>query len=167
MNDAAPAPTTRSPHDARDADTELALKLWVVMSRAFNAVSEINRRDIAAEGLTVGEFAVLEVLYHKGPLLLGEVREKVLVSSGGITYLVDRLVGKGLVERRTCDTDRRASYAALTEAGEARIEAIFPDHARMLTSAFGGLDPDEKAEAITLLRKAGLHAAELASQSEG
>lgn len=151
---------------ASEQDIELALKLWIVLSRAFTAVSELNRRDVAATGLTPGEFAVLEVLHHKGPLLLGEVREKVLVSSGGITYLVDRLTEKGLVERRVCETDRRASYAALTGKGTELISAIFPGHARMLARAFGGLDADEKAEAITLVRKAGLHAAELVDAAE-
>lgn len=144
-----------------EQDIELALKLWIVFSRAFIAVSDLNRRDVAATGLTPGEFAVLEVLHHKGPLLLGEVREKILVSSGGITYLVDRLTEKGLVERRVCETDRRASYAALTGKGTELISTIFPGHARMIARAFGGLDAEEKAEAIALVRKAGLHAAEL------
>lgn len=153
--------------DALGSDEELALKLWVVLNRAFSAVSELDRRDVAAMGLTQGEFAVLEVLYHKGPLLLGEIREKILVSSGGITYLVDRLAEKGLVERRACETDRRASYAALTEEGRTKIAEVFPGHARMLSSAFGGLDREEKSEAIRLLKKVGHHAAALGNESSG
>jgi MarR family 2-MHQ and catechol resistance regulon transcriptional repressor len=142
-------------------DVRRALKLWVVLSRAHAAVAELVRRNVAARGLTVSEFAVLEVLYHKGPLHLGDVRRKILVSSGGITYLVDRLEGRGLVERRACPEDRRASYAALTPAGEALIAEIFPAHADALAEAVAGLDPEETVGATDLLRTLGLHAQRL------
>lgn len=146
-----------------EQETQRALKLWIVLSRAFNAVSSHSREDIGRHELTPGEFAVLEALYHKGPMLLGEVQRKILISSGGITYLVDRLQEKGLVERRPCAEDRRALYAALTPKGEARIAEIFPAHARCMAHAVSGLDPEEQKQAIALLRKLGRSAAELES----
>ena len=136
-------------------DENLALKLFVVLARAHGAVQEHTDRDIARHGLTTGEFAILEVLYHRGPLLLGEVQRKILVSSGGVTYLVDRLVQQGLVERRECATDKRARYAALTPAGEALIASIFPEHQAAIERAVAGLDDEEKRVAIDLLRKLG------------
>jgi MarR family 2-MHQ and catechol resistance regulon transcriptional repressor len=137
----------------------LALKLWVVLSRARTAVARHAEADTARHGLSPGEFAVLEVLHHKGPLLLGEVQRKVLVSSGGVTYLVDRLTQKELVERRVCDTDRRATYAALTGAGEALMRRIFPEYAEAIVHAVEGLSDDEIRTAIVLVRKLGLTAA--------
>lgn len=144
------------------AGTELSLKLWVVLNRAYRAVAEIDRESLAGRGLTPGEFAVLEALLHKGPLLLGELRRKVLVSSGGVTYLVDRLQEKGLVRRRMCPEDRRATYAELTEEGEELVLGIFPAHAGTLHRALGGLDAGEKRTAVELLKKLGLQAAERA-----
>src|ERR1700730_16052166 len=91
------------------------LKLFVVLSRAFASVTRHAEADVARHGLTIAEFAILEVLYHKGPQLLGEVQRRILVSSGGISFLVDRLHAKGLVERQTCEEDRRARYAVLTK----------------------------------------------------
>jgi MarR family 2-MHQ and catechol resistance regulon transcriptional repressor len=146
-------------------DRERTLKLWVVLARAHNAVTERVRADLVRHGLTVAEFGVLEALYHKGPMLLGEVQKKILVSSGGITYLMDRLVDKGYAERRLCEEDRRASRAHLTPAGNALIERIFPEHAAMLEEALGGLTAQEKGEAIRLLRKLGLHAASKPAES--
>jgi len=137
-----------------------ALKLWVVLSRAHDAVARLARADIARHGLTEGEFGVLELLFHKGPQLLGEVRRKTLVSSGGTTYLIDRLVGKGLVERRPCPEDRRAIYAALTDEGEALLRGIFPPHAEAIEEAVSGLAPEERRQATVLLRKLGRAAAE-------
>lgn len=142
-------------------DHERTLKLWVVLSRAQDAIKAHVRADVARHDLTTAEFGVLEALYHKAPLLLGEVQKKILVSSGGITYLVDRLEEKGLVERRASPTDRRARHVALTSEGEALIERIFPEHARALEYALSGLDEEEKEQAIRLLRKLGTHAAEL------
>ena len=136
-----------------------ALKLWVVLSRAHDAVRRRVEADIASRGLSAGEFGVLEALYHKGPLLLGEVQRKILVSSGGVTYLVDRLEKQGLVERRACPDDRRARYAALTAAGTALMDGIFPAHAEAIEAAVRGLAADEQAEAIALLRRLGTSAA--------
>jgi MarR family 2-MHQ and catechol resistance regulon transcriptional repressor len=80
------------------------------------------------------------------------VQRRILVSSGGITYLVDRLEKRGLVERRDCPGDRRARFAALTEAGEALIASIFPQHAETIRGALAGLSRDDRREAIRLLR---------------
>jgi MarR family 2-MHQ and catechol resistance regulon transcriptional repressor len=136
-----------------------ALKLWVVLNRAHAAITAKAQDDIKAAGLTVGEFAVLEMLLHKGPTLLGEVQRRVLVSSGGITFLVDRLERKGLVERQNCASDRRARYAVLTPRGEALIRHIFPGHARRLADAMSALTEEEQRLAADLLRKLGLSAA--------
>ncbi|MEX1184854.1 MAG: MarR family transcriptional regulator [Gemmatimonadota bacterium] len=142
-------------------DQALALKLYVVLARAQTAVSRHAEADMARHGLSPGEFAILEVLYHKGPLLLGEVQRKILVSSGGATYLVDRLEHAGLVERRECDEDRRARYAALTRKGQALMKRIFPAHAAVIERAVSSLGSTEKQELTTLLRKLGKAAAQL------
>ena len=145
---------------ADEAGVEQSLKLWVVLSRAAAAVAAHSQADIARHGLTPAEFGVLEALLHRGPLLLGEVQRKILVTSGGVTYLVDRLAAKGLVERRRCEEDRRAWYAALTPDGEALIRDIFPRHAEVIHRAVAGLDEAEKEQTIRLLRTLGRHAAE-------
>lgn len=136
-----------------------ALKLWVVLARAYAAVAERAARDVARHGLTLAEFAVMEALYHKGQLLLGEVQKKILVSSGGVTYLVDRLEQRGLVERRIAPEDRRARYASLTAEGEAFMRRIFPEHAACIAEVAAALAPAEQAELTRMLRDLGLHAA--------
>ena len=155
---------TQRPGSGAAADgetTEVSLKLWVVLARAHNAVQSQVQASVAEHDLTITEFAILEVLYHKGPLLLGEVQRRILVSSGGVTYLVDRLERKGLVERRECPNDRRARYAALTAPGEALIGRIFPEHAQCIARALSGLSLPEQRTAIGLLRALGRTAAEM------
>lgn len=145
----------------RSEPQALALKLWTVLARAYAAVLAHSQADIARHGLKPGEFAVLEALYHKGPMLLGEVQRKILVSSGGITYLVDSLERRGLVERQACEEDRRARYAALTPAGERLIADIFEAHAAAIERAVSGLDLEDRRDAIDVLKRLGLRAAAL------
>jgi MarR family 2-MHQ and catechol resistance regulon transcriptional repressor len=135
------------------------LRLWVIFSRAHNAVAARAQADVVRHGLTIAEFGVLEALHHKGPLLLSEVKAKILVSNAGVTYLVDRLEKRGLVERRRCDRDRRAYYAHLTEEGTEFLQRIFPEHAAAITEAFSVLTDEERATATEILRKLGRHAA--------
>lgn len=137
-----------------------ALKLFVVLARARASVEAHLHANVGAHGLTLTEFGILEVLYHKGPLLLGEVQKRILVSSGGVTYLVDRLEEKGLVERRACTEDRRARYAALTPQGEALIARIFPQHAELIRELMSALSLEEQRLAADLLRRLGRAAAE-------
>lgn len=138
---------------------QAALQFWVKLSRAHSAIAAHAGADIARHGMTLAEFGILEALYHRGPMLLGEVQRRILVSSGGITFLVDRLTAKGLVERRHCPGDKRARYAALTVKGERFVADAFPRHAEAIARAVEALDDEELASASALLRQAGLGAA--------
>lgn len=147
-------------HDPQlDQASSAALRLWVILSRAHSAIAAHAAADVARHGLTLAEFGILEALYHRGSMLLGEVQRRILVSSGGITFLVDRLTAKGLVERRTCQEDRRARYAALTPAGTKLVERIFPEHAALITQVMEGLSVDEQSTAADMMRSLGLFAA--------
>ena len=157
---ASDTPPSAQAHAVRlDEAGASALRLWVIMSRAHAAIAAHASADVARHGLTLAEFGILEALYHRGPMLLGEVQRRILVSSGGITFLVDRLTAKGLVERRTCQADRRARYAALTPAGNELVARIFPEHAALLTAVMEGLTVEEQSTAADLVRTLGLFAA--------
>jgi len=138
-----------------------ALKLWVILSRAHAAVEAHARADFNRRGLSPGEFGALEVLYHRGPLLLGELQRKILVSSGGITYVIDRLAEKGLVTRKPSPSDRRASYAELTVAGVELMACIFPLHQAVIERAMSGLSDREMEVLAGALKRLGREAAAL------
>jgi MarR family 2-MHQ and catechol resistance regulon transcriptional repressor len=169
---AAPASSAREQLPApaipiADPATATALKLWLTLAKAFQAVAEVSRIDIGRHNLSPAEFATLEALYHKGPLLLGDLQRKVLVSSGGTTFLVDRLAKRGLVERQSCASDRRARYAALTREGVALMRRVFPLHAEAMREALQSLSSSEQKLATTLLKRLGLAAAAQAAAEPG
>lgn len=142
-----------------DPPTSTALKLWLTIARAYEAAAELSRIDIARHGLSPAEFSIMEALYHKGPLLLGDVQRKALLSSGGITFIVDRLAKRGVVERLSCPTDRRARYAALTREGSALMKQVFPLHAGAMREAMSGVSTAEQKVITALLKRLGLAAA--------
>jgi MarR family transcriptional regulator, 2-MHQ and catechol-resistance regulon repressor len=138
----------------------VALKLWVVLARAFDAVERHSRASIARTGLGTTEFGVLEVLYHKGEQPVCDVQRRILVESSSTTYVVDKLVKRGLVRRRHSTADRRVILLALTPAGRRLIREHFPAHAEAIQHAVAALSPREQTQAARLLRALGLGAAE-------
>ena len=136
-----------------------ALSLWVVLARAFDSVERHSRASIVRFGLGTTEFGVLEVLYHKGELPVCEVRRRILVESSSTTYVVDKLVVRGLVQRRPSGTDRRVILLELTARGRKLIGRIFPPHAAVMRRAVGALSARQQAQAVRLLRALGIGAA--------
>ena len=104
------------------------------------------------------EFAVLEVLYHKGALRLGEIRDRILLTGASTTYVVKKLEERGLMRRRACGEDSRVVFGELTAKGRALIDDVFPAHVDLLQQAMGGLSVSQKRDAIRLLRTLSLHA---------
>ncbi|MCW3052138.1 MAG: mhqR [Chthonomonadales bacterium] len=143
-----------------DEATRRALRLFVVLTRCQSSVAEHARQDIQRHALSTSEFGVLELLYHKGPTTLSLLAERILITSGSLTYVVDQLVKRDLVQRVASPTDRRVTFADLTESGRTLIQTIFPDHAQKIRRTVSSLTPEEQETAITLLKKLGLSAAQ-------
>ena len=135
-----------------------SLKLFVVLSRAARAVSDRIAEDIRSYGLNPTEFAVLELLYHKGSQPIQVIGKKVLIASSSITYVVDKLEHKGYVQRIASPEDRRVILANLTPSGLDLMDSIFPRHAQSIHSVLNGVASDEKRLLIQQLKKMGLHA---------
>lgn len=133
-----------------------SLKLFIVLSRAYRAVNEHVNKLIQTYGLNPTEFAVLELLYHKGDQPLQQIGGKILLASGSITYVVDKLEQKGYLKRAACPNDRRVTYAQITDKGTQFIEGIFPEHAKRIHELMSELSNEEKDTAIDLLKKLGL-----------
>lgn len=132
-----------------------SLDLFIALSRANQWVNAISDQDIRENELTRTEFAVLELLHHKGPQPIQQIGNKVLMSSGNITYVVDKLEKKGFVQRRASSKDRRLIYAEVTPAGSQFIEQTFPKHVKAIERAVSGLSSEEKKIATELLKKLG------------
>lgn len=133
-----------------------ALRLWVVLARSYHSFTRLVANDLAAHGLTPPQFGVMEALYHLGPMTLGELATKLLVTGGNITYVMDRLERDGMVARVRCDQDRRVVRAELTCVGRELIDQIFPPHAQAIEDAVSVLTKEEQAAMSDQLKRLGL-----------
>ena len=140
----------------------MGIHVWLVLWKAYEALRCHAERHIHSLGLGFSDFAVLEVLLHKGPTPVNTIGELVHLTSGSITAAIDRLERKSLVSRCTDPADRRARVVHLTDAGNKLIECAFRDHAAAMEAATSGLTAAEQCEAVALLKKLGLGAQTLA-----
>jgi len=131
------------------------IHLWLVLWKAYDTLRRKADESIASMGLKWSDFAVLEVLLHKGPLPVNTIGPKVMLTSGSISVAVDRLVKRGLVDRRDDAEDRRARVVHLTTKGRELIECAFAEHAVAMEKAAGGLSKAERLQAVSLLKKLG------------
>lgn len=139
-------------------DQELSLKLFVVLSKAYKVAMDQSVKDMRKYKLSTAEFTVLELLYHKGKFPLQQIGDHILVTSGSITYNIDKLERKGYIRRIPCPDDRRVTFAEITPQGEQYFNQIFPDHTEMIQNMMSCLSTEEKINAIELLKKLGLSA---------
>jgi MarR family transcriptional regulator, 2-MHQ and catechol-resistance regulon repressor len=146
------------PAPAADGDRAATLQLIIALGRALQALERAVRPHLAQCGLGMTEFAVLEVLHHKGALPLGEIRDRILLTGASTTYVVKKLEERGLMRRRACAEDQRVVFGELTAKGHALIEGVFPAHVDRLQHAMAGLSVSQKREAGRLLRVLSRHA---------
>jgi DNA-binding MarR family transcriptional regulator len=87
--------------------------------------------------------ALLRIARSPDGLTMSELAGQIALTSGGVTRLIDRMITAGLVQRVPCPTDRRISYAALTAAGQQKVQEAAAIHTRNLQRAFATLTDDD------------------------
>lgn len=133
-------------------------KLWVILARAHGALASYVEHCIAAEGLCLSDFMVLEVLLHKGPMTISAIGEKVLLANASMTAAVDRLEEKGWVVRESSKNDRRSKIVTLTGEGRTFISQLYADHAQDIEAVTSVLTQREQDHLRSMLKKLGLSA---------
>ncbi|NJP37530.1 MarR family transcriptional regulator [Bacillus luteus] len=131
------------------------LKAVAVLVKAHDSVHACIKRDAANAGLNPTEFSVMELLLHKGTLPTQEIGRRVLISSGSITYVVDKLEAKKLVRRTPCPTDRRITFTELTESGRTLIDDAFFRHRKNVENLFAEVEADQLETMISTLKQIG------------
>lgn len=138
-----------------------SLKAFVGVKRTNEFLEKIVRTDVGRYDLNLNEFAVLELLYHKGDQPIQKIRDRILIASSSTTYVIDKLCSKNLVTRRQDTVDKRVSYAMITDEGNRLMDGIFPLHAEKIRRIFDSLDDDELAQFRSTLKKISAQSPEL------
>lgn len=134
---------------------DLALSTWVKLARAYSSFDKKSIESIKAFGLTQPQFAVIEVIGHLGPLKVGEICTKMLVTGGNMTLVLDNIEKLGYIERVPSREDRRAIHIQLTPAGQKLFDDVFLKHAENITRSLSCLSAAEQETLGSLLKKLG------------
>jgi len=138
-----------NPLETRTLDT------FIKLTRCTDALSARLAERGTIGDLTYSQFAVLEALYHLGPLSQGEVSTKLLKSVSNITTVIDNLERDGYARRERGMQDRRVVHVHLTKEGKEILEAVFPQHVAALVDEFSVLSESELETLGNLCRKLG------------
>lgn len=140
-----------------DSFASLAASTYVRLSRAAVSVAARVNSDLVEVGLTVSQFAVLEVLYTRGPLCQKDIAQRILAhSSGNMTVVIDHLEQRGLVERIPGKADRREVLVQLTEEGRDLLAGFRPRHVASIAEEMSVLTAEELRTLGELCRRLGL-----------
>ncbi|HVT92324.1 MAG TPA: MarR family transcriptional regulator [Bryobacteraceae bacterium] len=129
--------------------------LWLILMKSHHSLEKYALHSISGTGLCFSDFAILEILLHKGPLPVNVLGARIALTSGSATTAADRLESRGLVRREADPNDRRARIVHLTPAGKSLIEQLFARHQADMERAVSVLGMDEREDLIRLLKKLG------------
>lgn len=139
-------------------EQSVGVDAFVSLLRAHAAtIRQLNAKLSADHGLTLNDFEVLLRLSRAPDRRMRRVdlTQEVFLTPSGITRLLDGLERLGLVERGSCDSDRRVVYAVLTDAGLAKLREAATSHFAQVDEVFARFEQAELTELTTLLSHLG------------
>ncbi len=138
------------PHDHKDE-----LRLWLRLFTCKELIEgEVRRRLRDTFDVTLPRFDLLAQLDRapKG-MTLGELSQRMMVTNGNVTGLVDRLLEQGLINRRPSPKDRRAQIVSLTAAGRRFFRAMARANGDWIADMFADVTSEEMGTLMRLLAK--------------
>ena len=133
-----------------------ALNTYIKLVRAVESLNQRLYPFLSRHSLTESQFAVLEALYHLGPLNQRELSDKLLRSPGNITMVIDNLEKRNFVKRERGELDRRHYIIHLTSAGKEFIKKILPEHLDSIVKEMNVLSEEEQCQLQKMCKEIGL-----------
>jgi MarR family 2-MHQ and catechol resistance regulon transcriptional repressor len=126
---------------------------FLLLMQTARVFQEEIRDEMIKKNLSITEFSVLEVLFHKGKQTIQQIANSIIIASSSMTYVIDKLEQKDLIKRNACPQDRRVIHVTLTEKGQELMEIVMPEHEEFVEKVFESLKPNEVEDLSFLLRK--------------
>jgi DNA-binding MarR family transcriptional regulator len=139
----------------RPADHEAELRLWLRLLTCTTLIEgDVRSRLRDTFDVTLPRFDLMAQLDKaQNGMTLGELSQRMMVSNGNVTGLVDRLVEQKMIERKPSPTDRRAMLVNLTPEGRKTFRAMARTHEGWIAEIFAGLTRNEMDSLMQLLAK--------------
>lgn len=133
-------------------ENEIDLKILIALHRVVNAVDSKTAKLVKAYGLSLGQFAVLEALYHKGEMTVGQVQKKILSSTGTMPVIIKNLEKRQFISHKKDENDKRKRLLYITDKGRDIISKVFPKNKEIIIEYFKNMEIDEKKEFLRLMK---------------
>lgn len=134
---------------------KVELKILIGLHRAVNYIDRQSTRIFTEYGLTMGQFAVLEALCHKGDATVGQIQERILSSGGTMPLIINNLEKRGYLSRLVDHKDKRRCILSITPQGQELIEQVYPKNEAKIVELMAGWTEEEKEQLAVILKKFG------------
>lgn len=135
-------------------ETPPAVRAWTRLLRAYASMTRQLGVELQDEhGLTLNDYEALYVLSTAEGRRMKRVdlARRLMLTPSGVTRLLEGLDAAGLVERAACDSDLRVTYAQLTDAGAAKVEAASCGHEGSIRALLHEHFTEEELETLARL----------------
>jgi MarR family 2-MHQ and catechol resistance regulon transcriptional repressor len=138
-----------------DYRNDTSIKFMIVMNKMMASLQHRLTPHFKELGIHETEFFVLFALDANGPLTIQEIGSKIDMTSGTMTYVIDKLEKKGYIKRVRCAEDRRRIYIELTDQGLDFWKEIIVKHMRQMEESFAHMSEEDMLQLIDLMKKVG------------
>lgn len=129
------------------------LKLFISLSRTMLYLDRETDKIYKKHGITKAQFAVLEVLYHKGDLSQCDIRQLILTTAGNLPVVINNLLKEDLISKRPHEEDGRRQVLSLTLKGRKLIEEVVPENQKCIEDCFSVWTEKEKEMLHAAMKK--------------
>ena len=129
------------------------LNTVITLTQVNSYFAKVLNENISKFGLNLTDFSVLDLLFQKGEQTTQKIGEKMLITSGSITYIVNKLEKMELICRNKSETDKRITYIKLTKKGRKTIFELLPLQIEKINEIFSDFSREDLINLNHLLKK--------------
>lgn len=131
------------------------VKFMIVMNKMMSSIQNELTQQWKDLEINDTEFLVLFALDANGPLTIQDIGQKINMTSGTMTYVIDKLEKKAYIKRVRCSEDRRRIYIELTDDGKLFWDETIEVHTEHLKNFFSHVSDEEMVQLTNLMKKVG------------
>lgn len=132
-------------------------KFLVVLSKMQASVFEIVNKRVKSLGYNRTEFQIMYTIAAHGAMTIQHIAERISVTSGNMTYTLDKLENRGIIQRVICPEDGRKMYIDFTQTGQEAWTVLMHDLEGLLGEMFQGIDEALLQQTIEHMKIIGKH----------
>lgn len=141
--------------DMKEFNNIPEIKFMIVLGKMEASIFNKVERHIKKLGINKTEFMIMYAIASHGSLTIQDIGERISMTSGNMTYTIDKLEKKGWIKRVRCPEDRRRIYIDFTEDGKANWSKMMDEHMKHIKDLFSVVDSSILSETISNMKLIG------------